>query len=252
MPALIFDCDGVLADTERDGHLPAFNQTFERRGFARPVERAGVRRVLRSAAARSGWRACSTPEFVERARAARGPDGQRAAIAAWHKRRRRIYTEMVAAGGMPGAPGIARIVGGPAAGWPLAVASTSAEASVRAVLEHAVGAESRLSVRRCSPATWSPPRSPPGDLPAGPRASSGSTPTTRSSSRTANGLRAAVGAGLAERRDRQQLHRRRGLHGGRARRRQPRRPATSPPPCSPTAAPRRPGDHVTSAISTPA
>ena len=28
MPALIFDCDGVLADTERDGHRPAFNQTF--------------------------------------------------------------------------------------------------------------------------------------------------------------------------------------------------------------------------------
>jgi len=28
MPALIFDCDGVLADTERNGHLPAFNQTF--------------------------------------------------------------------------------------------------------------------------------------------------------------------------------------------------------------------------------
>ena len=28
MPALIFDCDGVLADTEQYGHLPAFNQTF--------------------------------------------------------------------------------------------------------------------------------------------------------------------------------------------------------------------------------
>ncbi len=27
--ALIFDCDGVLADTEQFGHLPAFNQTFE-------------------------------------------------------------------------------------------------------------------------------------------------------------------------------------------------------------------------------
>ena len=35
MPALIFDCDGVLADTERDGHLPAFNQTFSE--FAVPV-----------------------------------------------------------------------------------------------------------------------------------------------------------------------------------------------------------------------
>jgi len=26
--ALIFDCDGVLADTERFGHLPAFNRLF--------------------------------------------------------------------------------------------------------------------------------------------------------------------------------------------------------------------------------
>ena len=29
---LIFDCDGVLADTERYGHLPAFNRTFEESG----------------------------------------------------------------------------------------------------------------------------------------------------------------------------------------------------------------------------
>ena len=33
MTALIFDCDGVLADTERDGHLPAFNQMFEEFGL---------------------------------------------------------------------------------------------------------------------------------------------------------------------------------------------------------------------------
>ena len=36
MTALIFDCDGVLADTERDGHLPAFNRMFEE--FSLPVE----------------------------------------------------------------------------------------------------------------------------------------------------------------------------------------------------------------------
>ena len=36
MPALIFDCDGVLADTERYGHLPAFNQTFAE--FGVPVQ----------------------------------------------------------------------------------------------------------------------------------------------------------------------------------------------------------------------
>jgi HAD superfamily hydrolase (TIGR01509 family) len=49
---------------------------------------------------------------------------------------------MVAAGAMPARPGIARIVEeAAAAGWQLAVASTSAEPSVRAVLEHAVGVE---------------------------------------------------------------------------------------------------------------
>ena len=27
--ALIFDCDGVLVDTERDGHRVAFNRAFK-------------------------------------------------------------------------------------------------------------------------------------------------------------------------------------------------------------------------------
>ena len=36
MSTLIFDCDGVLADTERDGHRVAFNSTF--REFGLPVE----------------------------------------------------------------------------------------------------------------------------------------------------------------------------------------------------------------------
>jgi len=33
MKALIFDCDGVLADTERDGHRVAFNKAFAARGL---------------------------------------------------------------------------------------------------------------------------------------------------------------------------------------------------------------------------
>jgi beta-phosphoglucomutase-like phosphatase (HAD superfamily) len=45
-------------------------------------------------------------------------------------------------GNLPARPGIARIVGEALqAGWGLAVASTSAEESVRAVLEHVVGDE---------------------------------------------------------------------------------------------------------------
>ena len=61
-------------------------------------------------------------------------------ILALHKRKTALYKEMVRAGKLPARPGIARIVDEAlAAGWTLAVASTSAEESVRAVLEHAVG-----------------------------------------------------------------------------------------------------------------
>ncbi len=59
MPFLIFDCDGVLADTERNGHLPAFNQTFDEFGVPVQLERRGLRREgahrRRQGAA---WRAC--------------------------------------------------------------------------------------------------------------------------------------------------------------------------------------------------
>ena len=34
MKALIFDCDGVLVDTERDGHRVAFNRAFGEAGIA--------------------------------------------------------------------------------------------------------------------------------------------------------------------------------------------------------------------------
>ena len=33
LQALIFDVDGTLADTERDGHRPAFNAAFAEHGL---------------------------------------------------------------------------------------------------------------------------------------------------------------------------------------------------------------------------
>lgn len=33
--ALLFDCDGVLVDTERDGHRISFNQAFKKMGASR-------------------------------------------------------------------------------------------------------------------------------------------------------------------------------------------------------------------------
>ena len=142
MKTLIFDCDGVLADTERDGHRVAFNQTF--REFGLPVEWSEEEYAVKLQIAGGKERMSSllTPEFVQANGLPADADGQTALLAQWHKRKTAIYTEMVAAGQLPTRPGIHRIIGeAQDAGWTLAVASTSAEPSVRAILERAAGPE---------------------------------------------------------------------------------------------------------------
>ena len=142
MPALIFDCDGVLADTERDGHRPAFNQTFAEAGLdvQWSVEEYGVK--LKIGGGKERMASLLTDDFVRANGLPTDPEGQKELLAGWHRRKTDLYKEAVRAGRLPGRPGIARIVNDAiAADWTLAVASTSAEESVRAVLEHAVGAE---------------------------------------------------------------------------------------------------------------
>jgi HAD superfamily hydrolase (TIGR01509 family) len=131
VPALIFDCDGVLADTERDGHRPAFNQAFAEAGLDVQWDEAEYARRLRIGGGKE--RIASLFDDAE---------DRADEILALHKRKTAIYKEIVRAGKLPARPGIARVVEEAlAAGWVLAVASTSAEESVRAVLEHVVGAQ---------------------------------------------------------------------------------------------------------------
>jgi dihydroxyacetone kinase phosphoprotein-dependent L subunit len=145
--ALIFDCDGVLADTERYGHLPAFNQTFAEFGLPVRWSVAEYREKVRIGGGKERLASLLTPEFVAAAGLPADPARQRAEVAAWHRRKTEIYTGLVASGAVPPRPGIARIVAEAlAAGWTLAVASTSAEVSVRATLERAVGAENARAV----------------------------------------------------------------------------------------------------------
>jgi HAD superfamily hydrolase (TIGR01509 family) len=142
VPALIFDCDGVLADTERDGHRPAFNQTFAEAGLPVQWSEEEYAEKLRIGGGKERMASLLTADFVREHGLPADPDGQRELLADWHRRKTALYKEMVRAGRMPGRPGIARIVDEAlAAGWSLAVASTSAEESVRAVLEHVVGTD---------------------------------------------------------------------------------------------------------------
>jgi HAD superfamily hydrolase (TIGR01509 family) len=137
---LVFDCDGVLSDTERFGHLPAFNQTFQE--FGLPIrwteEEYGGR--LQIGGGKERLASLLTPDFIRDAGLPTDTDELAAELQRWHRRKTEIYVGMVADGKLPPRPGIRRLVADAQDhGWRLAVASTSAEPSVRAILDHAVG-----------------------------------------------------------------------------------------------------------------
>ena len=142
MSTLIFDCDGVLADTERYGHLPSFNQTFEEFGLPFRWSEEEYGRKLAIGGGKERMASMLTPEVIRAAGLPEDPEALAAEVAKWHKRKTALYTELVAAGKLPPRPGIRRLISAAQdAGWTLAVASTSAEPSVRAILEFAVGKE---------------------------------------------------------------------------------------------------------------
>lgn len=143
VPTLIFDCDGVLADTERHGHLPAFNQTFDE--FAIPVHwtETDYADKVTIGGGKERMLSALTDDLARRSDHVPTDLGlRRDLVARLHRRKTEIYTDLISSGALPARPGIARIVTAALeAGWTLAVASTSAEASVRAVLRHTVGGD---------------------------------------------------------------------------------------------------------------
>lgn len=137
MQALIFDCDGVLVDTERDGHRVSFNEAFAELGVdcVWSVERygellltAGGKERMRRHFDETGW-----PE---------GTEDRDALIAAIHKRKTAIFMRLIEEGSLPLRPGIARIVDEAIEnGITLAVCSTSNEKAVQAVVDVMLGPE---------------------------------------------------------------------------------------------------------------
>jgi HAD superfamily hydrolase (TIGR01509 family) len=130
LKALIFDCDGVLAETERDGHRVAFNKAFRQAGLDAEwsVEEYGELVKI------SGGKERMKSYFKEKA------DDEK--IAGLHKLKTGIFMEMSEAGQLPGRTGIKRIIKeAHDAGLMLFVCSTSNEKSVSSLLKANVGEE---------------------------------------------------------------------------------------------------------------
>lgn len=157
--ALLFDCDGVLADTERDGHRVGFNQVFseDKLGFEWGVEEygrlcevgGGKERMAAYMNAKKLWPAEHMTRLPRKAagleQMEKGlpvDEGRLQLVTGLHKRKTAVFQELVKAGTVPLRPGILRLVDEAiAADVPLAVCSTSQEASVRTLVQTLMGEE---------------------------------------------------------------------------------------------------------------
>ena len=139
LEAILFDCDGVLADTERDGHRPAFNQAFQENNLdlVWDVQRYGVLLEVGGGKERmtAHWNEVGWPDAIpEEAR----PDK----VKELHLRKTDIFMNLIDAGEIPLRAGVLRVVDEAIeAGVRLAVCSTSNEKAVSNLVSTLMGPE---------------------------------------------------------------------------------------------------------------
>lgn len=136
--AMIFDVDGTLADTERDGHRAAFNAAFREAGldWEWSVERYGQLLAVTGGKERiRHYMAESQPDF-------RPPMDIDAFVADLHQRKTRHYLSMLQEGQIPLRPGVKRLLQeAESAGLTLAIATTTTPDNVVYLLEANLGQE---------------------------------------------------------------------------------------------------------------
>jgi HAD superfamily hydrolase (TIGR01509 family) len=136
--AILWDVDGTLAETERDGHLVAFNQAFEALGVPWRWSELRYGELLAVAGGRE--------RLVHDLRSqplAPTDDAQRAALVdRIHRLKNEFYARIVATGALPLRAGVAQLLEECAtAGVRLGIVTTTSTANVAALLAARLGGD---------------------------------------------------------------------------------------------------------------
>lgn len=134
--ALLWDVDGTLAETERDGHRVAFNQAFEAFDLPWRWSPDHYGRLLDV----TGGRERLLHDMRTRADAPAEPQAREALASALHLRKNAFYAELVAQGGIGLREGVPALLQAcRAQGVRMAVATTTSRANLEALLRAHLG-----------------------------------------------------------------------------------------------------------------
>ncbi len=139
LKALLFDVDGTLADTERDGHRPAFNMAFEAAGldwhwdetlYGKLLEVTGGKERIKH------YLNVFNTEFSK-------PDDFEAFVKGLHASKTEFYKQLMAEGKIPLRPGVEALINQARdMNMRMAIVTTTTPANVTALLDSTLGQSS--------------------------------------------------------------------------------------------------------------